>query len=135
MEPTPAYHFFELFCGILSQHLTSKTVEAALNRLVEVHKWQKCLKQKVSYQRTADVGRSSGRCPGQGQDQSSYWYSKIEFQHQLIAWACIIEQLNELEERYLSQELSQMIKVIQTNLNVSTHIPPPYDMPCDGPYH
>jgi len=85
LEPTPAYHFFELFCGILSQHLTSKTVEAALNRLVEVHKWQKCLKQK----------------------------------HQLIAWACIIEQLNDLEERYLSQELSQMIKVIQTNLNIS----------------
>jgi len=48
LEPTPAYHFFELFCGILSQHLTSKIVEAALNRLVEVHKWQKCLKQKVS---------------------------------------------------------------------------------------
>lgn len=87
LEPTPAFHFFELFCGIMSQHLTSATVEAALTRLVEVHKWQKCLKQK----------------------------------HQLIAWACIMEQLNKNDEVYLNEtrELYQMIKVIQSNLNIS----------------
>merc|ERR1712228_674007 len=47
LEPTPAYQFFVIFSGILSQHLTSQAQDRAAGKLAEAHKWIQCVQHKV----------------------------------------------------------------------------------------
>lgn len=46
LEPTPAYQFFIIFSGILSQHLSSQGQDRAASRLAESHKWIQCVQHK-----------------------------------------------------------------------------------------
>lgn len=46
LEPTPAYDLFNIFSGILSQHVSSNSKDQAASKLVEAHKWVKCAQYK-----------------------------------------------------------------------------------------
>ena len=47
LKPTAAYEFFDIFTGMMSQHLTADAVERAKHNLAQAHKYITCLKYKV----------------------------------------------------------------------------------------
>ena len=47
LKPTAAYEFFDIFTGMMSQHLTADAVDRAKHNLAQAHKYIICLKYKV----------------------------------------------------------------------------------------
>lgn len=47
LKPTAAYEFFDIFTGMMSQHLTADAVDRAKHNLAQAHKYIVCLKYKV----------------------------------------------------------------------------------------